>query len=93
MTVTCNKPGCDREWPRDPVLEVACPSCSAGVGRRCKRPSEHTVFGGEPHPARDIAADKAGHYGPCPLGLCGLTNVAERKAAGADLPLFAGVSP
>ena len=93
MTVSCLKPGCDRTWPRDPVLEVACPSCPAGVGQRCKRPSEHTVWGKEPHPQRDIAADRAGAYGPCPLGLCGLENVAQRRAAGADLPLFQGFAP
>lgn len=56
MTVRCLKPGCDRTWPRDPVL------------------------GGEPHPARDILADKLGKYGPCPSGRCGL----ERTAAGAQ---------
>lgn len=90
MSVRCLKPGCDRTWPRDPVLEVACPTCRAPVGVQCKRPSGHRVFGGEPHPDRDRLADRAGHYGPCPLGLCGLDNVAMRQAATPpqlDLPL------
>lgn len=72
MTVTCARPECDRTWPRDPVLEIACPTCLAPVGQRCKRPSGHRVWGGEPHPERDIAADQAGLYGPCPVGCCGL---------------------
>jgi hypothetical protein len=63
------------------VLEVECPTCQAPVGQRCKRPSEHRVFGGEPHPDRDRLADRLGKYGPCPLGLCGLENVAKRIAA------------
>lgn len=78
--VHCLKPGCVRTWTRDPVLEVPCPTCSAPVGARCKRPSEHRVFGGEPHDERDRLADREGKYGPCPLGLCGLDNVARRKA-------------
>lgn len=82
--VRCLKPGCDRTWPRDPVLEVACPTCHAAIGRRCKRPSEHRVWGGEPHPARDIAASNAGHYGPCPLNLCGL-NLPTQKESPCEL--------
>jgi len=74
--VRCLKPGCDRTWPRDPALEVACPTCQAKIGQICKRPSGHRNWNGEPHAARDLAADAAGKYGPCPLGLCG----AERKA-------------
>lgn len=92
MSATCNK-GCGKTWPRDPVLEVECPDCRAPVGVQCKRPSGHRVWGGEPHPARDILADQLGKYGPCPKGLCGLDNVAKRKAAEAaarppQLPLF-----
>lgn len=92
MTARCLKPGCGRTWPRDPVLEVACPTCGAGVGQRCRRPSGHTVWGGEPHPERDRLADGAGHYGSCPLDQCGLANVARLKAeAAAPLLAFAGV--
>lgn len=77
----CLKPGCDRTWPHDPVLDVPCPDCKVGVGVKCRRPSGHGAFGGAFHAARDIAADKAGAYGPCPLNLCGLA----RKAGGADV--------
>ena len=31
---------------------VACPQCQAPVGRRCRRPSEHGVFGNRPHDSR-----------------------------------------
>lgn len=94
MTVHCLKPGCDLAWPRDPVLEVACPACHVRPGAKCRRPSGHTAWGeGNFHAARDIAADQAGSYGPCPSGRCGLENVATQKAAGADLPLFAGAQP
>lgn len=88
MTASCLKVGCDRVWDRDPVLEVQCPTCGAGVGTRCVRPSEHRVWGGEPHASRDVAADQAGHYGHCPLGCCGLDNI-QRKKDAAALPLFA----
>lgn len=72
MTVPCGRRQCGKTWPRDPALEVACPSCPAKVGQRCRRPSGHGVFGGEPHDARDILAYRAGHYGgPCPLDICG----------------------
>ena len=67
----CAKPGCDREWSRDPILEVACPDCHAPVGARCTRPSGHSGGFVTAHTARDLAADAAGAYGPCPLGQCG----------------------
>jgi hypothetical protein len=86
--VFCRREGCGKRWARDPVLEVACPSCQAGVGSPCRRPSEHQTWGGQPHAERDIAADKAGHYGPCPLGWCGLEQKAKREAFKAA-PLFA----
>lgn len=72
MTAYCLKPDCGRTWPRDPALEVACPTCRAPAGRRCKRPSGHRVFGGAPHDTRDRLADRLGHYGKCPSGRCGL---------------------
>lgn len=37
------------------------------------------------HRERDIAADQAGAYGVCPLGRCGLANVAARLAAAATM--------
>lgn len=69
--VTCQRERCTRTWPRDPVLEVECPTCHASIGARCKRPSGHGVFGGDPHDARDILAWRKGHYGACPTGRCG----------------------
>lgn len=39
MSISCNN--CGEEWPRDPRLEVACPTCQAPVGQKCRRPSEH----------------------------------------------------
>lgn len=32
--------------------DVACPRCQASPGRRCRRPSEHGVFGNRPHDSR-----------------------------------------
>jgi hypothetical protein len=63
MTVTCS--ACDEEWPRDPALEVKCPTCHAPAGRRCKRPSGHPC---ELHHSRDQAAMDAGFLRPCPKG-------------------------
>lgn len=86
--VHCRRQGCGQTWPRDPALEVICPTCRAPIGRACARPSEHRTWGGEPHAERDIAADRAGRYGPCPLGWCGLDNKRRRQEAAA-MPLFA----
>lgn len=80
----CNRPGCGREWSRDPVLEVECPDCKAPVGVGCRRPSGHSGPFVELHAARDILADRLGKYGPCPLGRCGL----ERASPQGSLPLF-----
>jgi len=73
MTISCNRDGCDREWPRDPVLEVGCPSCGALIGTKCKRPSGHGGNFVHPHGARDRAAVAEGHYGECPLDICAET--------------------
>jgi hypothetical protein len=60
MTVVCLK-GCEREWPRDPILEVGCPVCHAPVGAKCRNPSGWTKWGDNAfHAERDIAADRAG---------------------------------
>jgi len=71
----CARPGCDLEYPRDPVLEVACPDCRAPIGAGCRRPSGHSGGFVEIHAARDLAADTAGAYGTCPLGRCGVANI------------------
>lgn len=65
MSVTCHR--CGQEWPRDPALEVECPTCHAPVGRPCVRPSEHKTWGGQPHPERDrLAMRVVPGYGRCP---------------------------
>jgi len=87
MTACCMKAGCNKTWPRDPCLEVECPTCGAKIGERCRRPSGHPMRPGFHgfgfHDARDIAAYRAGHYGPCPLGCCGLDEEAELEADGS----------
>lgn len=55
---------CGQEWPRDPALEVACPTCKAPVGSRCRRPSGHPA--GQLHADRDLAAMEAGILEKCP---------------------------
>ena len=79
-TAHCNRSGCAATWPRDPVLEVACPDCDAGVGVRCRRPSGHAGPFTDLHTARDLLADARGAYGHCPLGLCGVANGQAQSA-------------
>lgn len=63
--VSCSN--CGQQWPRDPALEVRCPTCNATVGVKCKRPSGHGVWGGQPHDERDrLAMEKVKGYGRCP---------------------------
>lgn len=66
--VHCNL--CSKTWPRDPVLEVACPTCTAALGRPCRRPIGHSLPFGDFHVARDLLADGEGKYGCCPFGRC-----------------------
>ena len=75
------KGGCGKSWPRDPVLEVECPSCGAPAGRACKRPSGHGVWGqyGRFCDPRDMAAYNAGAYGTCPQDICGLSAEAAAR--------------
>lgn len=61
--VTCHR--CGKTWPRDPALEVPCPTCRAAVGVKCRRPSGHNVPGGI-HASRDQAAMDAGLLERCP---------------------------
>ncbi len=51
---------CGQKWPRDPRIEVPCPSCPAPVGVKCQRLSGHNVWGGQPHETREEAAIQAG---------------------------------
>lgn len=69
MTVSCNRKGCDRTWEMDPILEVECPTCEAGIDARCKRPSGHSGPLVDYHQSRDTLAVKEGYYGECPLGI------------------------
>ena len=67
---------CGRRWPRDPVLEVACPVCGAAIGHPCRvaRPSAHVhsaAFAGLPpwgHDARELLAAVENKYG-CDCGI------------------------
>lgn len=82
----CSIPGCDREWPRDPMLEVPCPDCGAGIGVHCKRPSGHSGPFVNAHASRDLAADAAGAYGTCPLGRCGIAANGTARSDSDDPP-------
>jgi hypothetical protein len=64
MTVRCSR--CGQEWPRDPALEVPCPTCLAPVGQRCRRPGGYTGNFVGVHAARDQAAMQAGLLAQCP---------------------------
>jgi predicted RNA-binding Zn-ribbon protein involved in translation (DUF1610 family) len=60
LTVKCNR--CGQSWPRDPALEVECPTCGAGIGHQCKRPSGHRASF---HGARDLKAMDDGKLTKC----------------------------
>lgn len=64
MSVTCSR--CGQTWPRDPALQVECPTCRAPAGRACRRPSGHPLMT-DPriHPDRDRAAMNAGLLTVC----------------------------
>lgn len=63
MAVQCK--GCGQTWPRDPALEVVCPTCNASVGVKCRRPSEHRC---DIHHERDRLAMEMGFLEQCPAG-------------------------
>lgn len=67
MPVRCSL--CGQEWPRDPALEIACPTCLAGVGQPCRRPGGYTGNFVGVHASRDRAAMQAGFLQPCPAAL------------------------
>lgn len=52
-----DRPAVDFTAYRHPVLAVPCPTCRAGVGAWCKRPSGHRAA--DLHDARGAAADRA----------------------------------
>jgi hypothetical protein len=87
--VACSVAGCGKTWPRDPILEVACPKCKAPAGVKCGayRPSEHKLSAGFSgtnswgNLERDILADEQGKYGECPLGGCGAASRERGLAA------------
>lgn len=75
MGVTCRD--CGKEWDQDPALEVSCPSCSAEIGQRCKRPSGHKC---RIHTERDRRAlEEVYDYSKCPS-----TSAPGRLTAGSD---------
>jgi hypothetical protein len=89
--VGCNAPHCEKTWPRDPALEVVCPTCGAAVGRPCvaRRPSGHVhsrKFAGlDVHNERDLLACAEGKYGVCPEGRCGIPpDEARRRLAAGE---------
>ena len=59
-TAYCIRSHCTATWPRDPVLEVSCPDCGAGIGVRCRRPSGHEGPFIDLHVARDMLANACG---------------------------------
>jgi hypothetical protein len=74
MTVSCS--ACGQQWPRDPALEVGCPTCNARVGPYCSshRPSGYRIRFGSTliHPARDRLAMDLGF-----LQRCTAANIAD----------------
>jgi len=83
MTVSCSL--CGEEWPRDPALEVPCPSCHARIAVKCRRPSGHNC---DVHAERDRLAMALGFLKPCP----GVTRL-RGEVTSDDLPLFAYSDP
>lgn len=59
---------CGQTWPREPALEVPCPTCFVPVGQNCRRPSGHPIPGDRIHHDRDRAAMDAGLLQRCPGG-------------------------
>lgn len=65
MSASCNR--CGETWDRDPALEVDCPTCSAEVGQKCRRPSgwEAPI-----HHDRDrLALQQVEGYEQCPVAV------------------------
>jgi len=62
----CGQCGYVREFDKHPLRLVKCPSCRAGVGAPCKRPSGHTQWGGAEHVKREQLIVDSGLFPPCP---------------------------
>lgn len=79
---SCNVGSCDRSWNRHPILEISCPTCGAGEGEMCKRPSGHGVNGehGRYHTHRYYDALDEGHFGDCPLDRCPESSTQSKAA-------------
>ncbi len=83
MTATCRI--CGQEWPRDPALEVPCPTCKAPIGTRCRRPSGHHANG--IHEARDrVAVQTIPGYGQCPAAQPAAPRPTRRSPRSAPPP-------
>lgn len=80
--------GCGQEWPRDPALEVACPTCHVRVGAWCKSPSGHKAM--HLHRERMQAALDAGFEHPCPAAA---PKVTGGKAPKPPVPVPAPAQP
>ncbi len=81
MPVTCLR--CGQDWPRDPALEVPCPTCKAAIGSRCKRPSGHQAS--DVHVDRDrLAMRTVPGYGTYPAAI---PPTDEPRAASQQLAL------
>lgn len=74
--VSCS--ACGQEWPRDPALEVKCPTCNARTGIYCSevRPSGYRIRFGSTliHPARDQLAMDLGFLQKCPAVMMPVTD-------------------
>lgn len=53
---------CGHEFPQDPPFNVSCPTCLAGAGTYCKRPSGHSGPFVPFHVERDLLALQNGYY-------------------------------
>ena len=60
MTDQCTYLRCGQTWPRNPMLEVVCPTCGAPVGQYCRRPSGYSGPFVEFHVDREKVAMERG---------------------------------
>jgi hypothetical protein len=76
MTVSCS--ACNHSWPRDPALEVKCPTCNARIGTYCSEvhPSGYRIRFGSTliHSARDQHAMDMGLLQRCSAAIISANN-------------------